>query len=512
MSQNYSNTASVASLSANATSGAVAINVQSYTGFPLAPYWAMIARGTAAAELVKVTNVAGTVLTVTRAQGGTSAAAHSTGDTFEHVIPAATAQLAEEHPEATVAHNTVSPIVGRDDAVTLTAKTYRGAHVYNFTDTNPAAVTTAYEANADNGSAKTGFAHRNTAGAADQRGFLLEQSGTPRFEVFNDGTVKITPNGAAVRPGLQLDDDLDVNGPADISGNLTVSGKATVARAAGNDAISSKVTADANDRWKVTSDGTMWFGSGAAVPDANLWRVAADTLKTDDNFTVGGTLTVGASNVTQVPNEQIFTAGGTWTKPTGARWVEVICVGGGGGAPGCPATAAGEGSSSGAGGGGVTARSLLDTSALAATVAVTVGAAGAAGTSTVAGGTGGTSSFGAHVSAPGGDGGNASTATAGATGVSGGAGGSGGTGQILIPGEAGGNGRVISGNPMFHGDGGHSAFGPGGRQTFGSQDATSPSGGYGGGAGAAANGTAQASKAGAAGAPGVVIVRTYFAG
>lgn len=62
-----------------------------------------------------------------------------------------------------------------------------------------------------------------------------------------------------------------------------------------NRAINIQVTGDSNPRLEVFSDGKQSWGSGSASTDTNLYRAAADSLKTDDNFTVGGgTLYVGA--------------------------------------------------------------------------------------------------------------------------------------------------------------------------------------------------------------------------
>ena len=71
--------------------------------------------------------------------------------------------------------------------------------------------------------------------------------------------------------------------------------------------------------------------------------------------TVGGTLGVSALNFTQIAKTvdiQDFTSGGTWTKPLGAKWVEVILVGAGGGGGGGARTTSGNASSGGGGGGG----------------------------------------------------------------------------------------------------------------------------------------------------------------
>lgn len=51
---------------------------------------------------------------------------------------------------------------------------------------------------------------------------------------------------------------------------------------------------DSTKRLAVYADGKQEWGSGSATRDTNLYRSAADTLKTDDSFVVGTTLTVGS--------------------------------------------------------------------------------------------------------------------------------------------------------------------------------------------------------------------------
>jgi hypothetical protein len=58
--------------------------------------------------------------------------------------------------------------------------------------------------------------------------------------------------------------------------------------AATTDALLIAVTGDTESRLIVDGDGTHNWGSGSAVQDTNLYRSAADTLKTDDSFVIGG--------------------------------------------------------------------------------------------------------------------------------------------------------------------------------------------------------------------------------
>lgn len=220
-----------------------------------------------------------------------------------------------------------------------------------------------------------------------------------------------------------------------------------------------------------------------------------------------------------MPNVQVFSSNGTWTKPGGAIWVTVEVQGGGGGASGVAATGAATVALGSSGGGGEYARGTFAASALTSSVAVTVGAAGAAGASgDNAGGTGGTSSFGSFVTAVGGSGGAApgTASTSGNTSLGGASGGSGGTGgDFRVHGGDAGNGVIISGYAIKVNNGGSAFLGQMRRATGVAATGSTSSGfagyNYGGGASGPWNGTSQSAQAGSAGGQGLVIVTTYFA-
>lgn len=50
--------------------------------------------------------------------------------------------------------------------------------------------------------------------------------------------------------------------------------------------LSVRTAGDSNDRLQILGNGTLQFGSGSGLADTNLYRSAADTLKTDDNFNI----------------------------------------------------------------------------------------------------------------------------------------------------------------------------------------------------------------------------------
>lgn len=213
------------------------------------------------------------------------------------------------------------------------------------------------------------------------------------------------------------------------------------------------------------------------------------------------------------PQMQVFTASATWTKPAGVRAVLVRLVGGGGGSGGVALTAAAQvACSCGAGGGGYSEK-LIQAALLGATETVTIGAGGTGGTAGANSGTnGGTTSFGSHCSGSGGAlSVGAGVQTAPIFSGTGGAGGAGSGGDINIQGSRGWPGFALTSASISRAPGGPSQLGgtePGGSSTSGLAGA--PGELYGGGAHGACNAASQAARAGGDGAPGIVIVQTYF--
>jgi hypothetical protein len=93
-------------------------------GYPSSyPFKAVLDPGTGSEEIVYVTNITGTTVTMTRGREGTAGQAHDAGAVFQHMVTGKDLQDSRDHEDATVAHGATGAVVGTTNAQALTNKT-----------------------------------------------------------------------------------------------------------------------------------------------------------------------------------------------------------------------------------------------------------------------------------------------------------------------------------------------------------------------------------------------------
>ena len=120
----YSSTAVASTLSASVSNSATTLSITALSGYPVSvPWTAILDQDTASEEVVTVTNVSGTTLTVTRGVDGTSAVSHNAGAVFRHGVSARDFDEANSHVNDTAnPHSTTATQVGAVSNSTVTAK------------------------------------------------------------------------------------------------------------------------------------------------------------------------------------------------------------------------------------------------------------------------------------------------------------------------------------------------------------------------------------------------------
>ncbi len=300
----------------------------------------------------------------------------------------------------------------------------------------------------------------------------------------SDSTNKLSVKSSAV-----LFDNIGNGVQAKLNKNAAADTASIFCETGGSGRAEIGLTGDDNLHFKVSPDGSGWT-------DAIQINGANGQITLQPGALLGGG---------RLKSFQIFTASGTWTRPSGIRFILAEAVGGGGGGGGIVGAASGVAGAAGGGGAGAYGRKWIDVTAIPS-LAVTVGTGGAGGNA-ASGTAGGTSSI-STLSAGGGSGGAAPTANATFVCAGGGAGGTCTGGDVNFSGSPGHDGISIGSVGLscgLSGGGGASFFGGAGGGVSGNNNvggaATAP--GSGGGGAKTNNAT---NRLGGNGADGIVIV------
>lgn len=229
----YSSVAVTTTLSGTINASTTTIIVASVVGFPSSfPYTLAIGYGTSTNELVQVESAASTTLTVTRAIDGTTGQSHSSGAEVRHVSSARDFSDSRTHENSTTGvHGVSGAVVGTTSTQSLSNKTL----------TSPT------------------FSGTVAMGSSTV-------SGTPVFS----GIAEFTGNPLFRSAGV------------------------------GSDVLGTSVTGDAVRRLNINADGSHEWSDGTAAADTNLYRSAANVLKTDDQLSSVGLLSATAGTSTAV--------------------------------------------------------------------------------------------------------------------------------------------------------------------------------------------------------------------
>jgi hypothetical protein len=122
------------------TAAAASLIVDAVTGLPSVPFTLLLDPGANTEEVVTVTAVGGTVLTVTRGVGGTSGQVHLNGGEVRHAYYGQDFQDSRDHEaNTTTAHGVTGAVVGTTNVQALTNKSVDGV-TNTFTNVPSAAV------------------------------------------------------------------------------------------------------------------------------------------------------------------------------------------------------------------------------------------------------------------------------------------------------------------------------------------------------------------------------------
>lgn len=252
----------------------------------------------------------------------------------------------------------------------------------------------------------------------------LADAAFPAQSKLWNSDLRIIGNAAGGQTGVIGGLEVTAQGSPDMtvavaSGVVKIDGLDTIVAADDVTIAAADLSFDRIDLIVVDGDGILADVTGAAASSPEQPDLPDDTVALAQVYVPAGDTAIGGTQIydrrISVPGPvvgsvdvQVFTTSGTYIKPAGAQFAEVIAIGGGGGGG---SGQAGTGGGGAGGAGGNFAWRRVPGSLLTSTVAVTVGAPAAGGASVsgsangINGAAGVTSSFGSYVRAGGGSGG-----------------------------------------------------------------------------------------------------------